>query len=288
MSVSSILPVSFGAKAFRRDGGVFGIAERVIVDVFQPLEPALDGLHAAEVIDEVVHRLGEARHQRLEGDQASQRQRALDHAQAADAEDGRDRQSRSTASAAMSRKIEEAPSSCSAFNALAWMPAHWPKASSSRPLAFRVSMLRTALTVAPTSLPCSSARLRLRSSRRSADQLQRQHVRKRHADADHGERQIVDRHGGGEEDDRGQVERVGGDAARKQAADLLVGADAGGNIAGVTLGEEFDRQRHHMPEEAADHDDRKLGLQPQQQRLAHERQQPRAPARSGPCRSAAE
>ena len=139
-------------------------------------------------------------------------------------------------------------------------------------------MVRTALTVAPTSLPCSSARLRLRSCAPPADQLQRQHVRKRHADADRGERQIVDRHGGGEEDDRGQVERIGGDAARKQAADLLVGADAAGNVAGVTLGEELDRQRHHMPEKAADHDDRKLGLQPQQQRLAHERQEPRAPA----------
>ena len=46
------------------------------------------------VIDELGHRLGETRHQRLERDQASQRQRALDHAQAADAENGRDRQSR--------------------------------------------------------------------------------------------------------------------------------------------------------------------------------------------------
>ena len=73
----------------------------------------------------------------------------------------------------------------------------------------------------------------------------------------------------GEEYDRSQVERIGRDAARKQAGDLLVGADAGGDVAGVTLGEEFNRQRHHMPEEAADHDDRELGLQPQQQRLAH-------------------
>ena len=40
----------------------------------------------------------------------------------------------------------------------------------------------------------------------------------------------------------------------------------------MALGEEFHRQRHHMPEKAADHDHRQLGLQPQQQRLAQHRQ----------------
>jgi hypothetical protein len=35
----------------------------------------------------------------------------------------------------------------------------------------------------------------------------------------------------------------------------------------VALGEEVHRQRHHVPQETADHDDRKLGLKAQQQRL---------------------
>ena len=54
----------------------------------------------------------------------------------------------------------------------------------------------------------------------------------------------------------------------KQPGDLLVGSDPAGNVAGVALGKEFDRQRHDVPEKPADHDHRELGLQPQQQRLA--------------------
>ena len=44
----------------------------------------------------------------------------------------------------ISSMMEETPILCSALRALAWMPAHWPKASSSSPLALSVSMVRTA------------------------------------------------------------------------------------------------------------------------------------------------
>ena len=48
MSLSSILPLSFGGKRSGATPAAFRIAERVIVDVLQPLEPALDGLQAAD------------------------------------------------------------------------------------------------------------------------------------------------------------------------------------------------------------------------------------------------
>ena len=71
---------------------------------------------------------------------------------------------------------------------------------------------------------------------------------------------IVDDHGEREEYHRGEVERVRGNAARQQSRDLIIGSDARRDVAGVALGEELDRQGQHLPEKAADHHHRELGL----------------------------
>ena len=231
-------------------------------------------------------RLGKACHQRLESHQTSERERALDHAQAADAEYRGNGQS-----GEQRRQHFEKDRGCSQF---------------------LLGIQRLCLNAGPLteSLVLQPARLegfdRAHGAHRGADKLapferetaaeilpaladqsQRQHVQQRHADADRRERNIVDRHRGGKKHDRCQIERVGGDAARKQAGNLFVGGHAACNVAGMALGEEFDRQRHDVPEKPADHDHRKLGLQPQQAAIGAAWSEWRGTRRSRPCRSAA-
>ena len=57
------------------------------------------------------------------------------------------------------------PSCCCATSELAWMPDQRAKKSSSLPLAFSVSIMRTPLIEVPASLPCSLRKRRLAFSR---------------------------------------------------------------------------------------------------------------------------
>ena len=99
----------------------------------------------------------------------------------------------------ISRKTEEAPSSCSAFSVLAWIPDHWPKASSSSPLALRVSIAAHDADGGTDQLALLERKARLRSSRRPPIKRRASTLSSEMPDAEHGKRQVVDRHGSGEE-----------------------------------------------------------------------------------------
>ena len=79
-----------------------------------------------------------------------------------------------------------------------------------------------------------------------SNELECEHVQKRKADPDRGERDIINRHCRSKDQDRRKIQRIGRNAARQQSGDLFVGGHPVRNIAGVSLGEEFDRQRHDI------------------------------------------
>ncbi len=133
------------------------------------------------------------------------------------------------------------------------------------PPALMVSIERTMPTVAPISAlrvlhqPLRGGRrgnARPGAARDDVDEGDRQH--------DQSEGQVDRQHHDQEQDRGGEAEHRGREAAGEQACHVVIGGKAVGEIAGMALGEEHDRQAQQMPDEAARHGEGELAFELQQ------------------------
>src|SRR6516162_2748017 len=111
----------------------------------------------------------------------------------------------------------------------------------------------------PATLHCQAA---IEILEPTAYQFQRQHIQQRDADANGAELDIKDCHCSSEEEEGYEIQRVCRESTRKQSGDLLVGSHPTGNIPGMALSEELERQRQYVPQEPAHHRDHHFRLEP--------------------------